>query len=151
MNFLAFNTWKLIKTLCFLKMYNSVKWHLTSIGSVKMLVLSQLKWNPGGWKGYIDSACFPEAWQVCVYLCLCVCVCGTLMGGLHMQFASGKCALSVAKMDSGCSQERWRGGGTERRAWGSVHLQSAPPGSIHQMSDELVYNEAKSLPVAYDS
>lgn len=77
-----------------------------------------------------------------------VCVCGTLTGGLHLEFASGKCAPSVAKMDSGCSQGSWLGGGTARD---SVHLVSAPPGPVRRMSDELVYNETKSLPLTHDS
>lgn len=57
----------------------------------------------------------------------------------------------MAKIYRGCSQESWLGGGTARWAWGTVHLQCAPPGPIHQMSDELVYNETKSLPVTHES
>lgn len=49
------------------------------------------------------------------------------------------------------SQESWRGGGTVWRARSSRPLQFAPPGPIHQMSDELVYNETKSLLVRHDS
>ncbi len=78
----------------------------------------------------------------CACVCVCVCVrvrvCGALTGGLHMELASGKCAPSVAKMDSGCSQESWRDGGTAGRALklSPPPARPAPPGPIQQMSDE---------------
>lgn len=97
----------------------------------KKSVLSQP--NPRVGRVNVHFTCFPKAWQVCVCVYL-----WPLMGGLLMGFASGKCAPSVAKMDSGCSQESWLGGGAARRARGSVHLQCAPPGPVQQMSDELV-------------
>lgn len=48
-------------------------------------------------------------------------------------------------------RKSWRGGGTARRSRGTVHLQAAPPGPVHQMSDELVDDETKSLSVTHDS
>lgn len=78
-----------------------------------------------------------------------MCVCGT-----HGWPAYGVCSECDGQLDCGFffSQESWRGGGTAWRARSSRPLQFAPPVSpIHQMSDELVYNETKSLLVRHDS